>query len=64
MLLFGVILKLAPNLHQTGKCRQKENPETVAVSGFLKFVMRDRLSLGAVIRHVKTVFLRENRGVE
>ena len=42
----------------------KENPETVAVSGFLKFDMRDRLSLGAVIRHVKTVFLRENRGVE
>ena len=33
-------------MRQIGKCWQKENPETVAVSGFLKFLMRDRLSLG------------------
>jgi hypothetical protein len=28
---------VAPDLHQTGKCGNKENPETIAVSGFLKF---------------------------
>ena len=38
--------RLAPNLRQIGDCRKIENPETVAVSGFLKFDMRDRLSLG------------------
>ena len=59
-----IISKVAPNLHQTGEVQKKENPETIAVSGFLKFLIRNRLSLGAVIRHVKTVFTRENRGIE
>jgi len=29
-----IISKLAPNLHQTGEVQKKENPETIAVSGF------------------------------
>ena len=37
-------------LHQIctkqGSAKHKENPETIAVSGFLKFDIRDRLSLG------------------
>ena len=33
-------------MRQTGEYQQKKNPETVAVSGFLKFLMRSRLSLG------------------
>jgi len=41
-----IISKVAPNLHQTGEVQKKENPETIAVSGFLKFNMGDRLSLG------------------
>ena len=40
--------RLAPNLGQIGDCRKIENPETIAVSGFLKFDMRDRLSLGVL----------------
>ena len=39
---------LVSNLRQIGISRHKENPETVAVSGFLKFVVRDRLSLGVL----------------
>ena len=31
-----------------GRAGQKENPETIAVSGFLKFLMRSRLSLGVI----------------
>jgi len=42
----------------------RKTPETIAVSGALKFVKDNGLSLGAVIRHVKTVFSRENRGIE
>ena len=59
---YGIALEVSSK--GLGSAGHKENPETIAVSGFLKFDMRDRLSLGAVIRHVKTVFLRENRGIE
>ena len=38
--------RLASNLRQIGDWSKIENPETIAVSGFLKFLMRSRLSLG------------------
>ena len=41
-------LRLHPICTKQGSAEYKENPETVAVSGFLKFLMRSRLSLGVL----------------
>ena len=35
-------------LRQIGILKKIENPETIEVSGFLEFDMRDRLSLGVL----------------
>ena len=43
-----IISKVAPNLHQTGEVQKKENPETIAVSGFWNVRKRNRLSLGVM----------------
>ena len=43
---------------------KKENPETIAVSGFLKFLMRNRLSLGelrSATGCLQTVLLRTEK---